>query len=246
MAGPSWLAATAGQPAYAGQLNQFLASHGATWLYAGTQQAAQTTGNAVYSASNGQYIAQSFTTGVSQTAVGQVWLQVSAVGGSPVTQAIPPLTLALYASSGGAPTGAALGSVAVNETYVYNAPFWVQFPLAVSGLTPSTVYQLVTFPAGASANYYAWQHSNQVIGGSLSADGVTWTTQAFGFMYQVFDQSAGGNLLYITEDGGARWTSLTYDAFNRVSTITEYTTGATALTSVRTFAYSNGSLTGVS
>lgn len=245
MSGPTWLAATAGQPAYAGQINQFLTSHEATWLYAGTQQAAQTTGSAVYSSSVSQYLAQSFTTGVSQTAVGQVWLQISTVGGSSVTQSIPDLVLTLYASSNGTPAGSALGSVSVNETYVYNSSFWVQFPLAVGGLSPSTVYQLVTSPAGAS-NYYVWQHSNQPSGASLSSDGSTWTTQSFGLMYQVFDQSAGGNLLYIAEDGGSRWVSIAYDAFNRVSGITEYTTGASALTSARTFAYSNGSLTGVS
>lgn len=244
---PTWTAATAGAPTFAGQINQFTVGHSAVLVYSGTQRAAQSTGTGVYSASNGQYMAQSFTTAASQTTIGQAWLQVSTVGGSPVTQSIPPLTLSLYASFNGSPTGAALGSVSVDEQYVYNATFWVQFPLAVGGLAPSTIYQLVLSAVGTSTNYYVWQHSNQVSGASLSPDAATWTTQAFGMMYQVFDGGVTGNLMFLVEDSGARWTSISYDSANRVSALTEYTTaqGATPFQSARTFTYSGARLIGV-
>ena len=251
MATPNWLAASAGATTLPGQVNQLLGQHTSAWLYAGTQKSAQTTGSGVYQTTQSQYLAQSFNTGVSQTAVGQLWLQVSTVGGSPVTATIPPLTVGLYASSNGSPIGAALGSVTLNEQYVYSSPFWVPVPLAVTGLSPSTTYQIVTFPVGSSSNYYVWQQSNQTSGASVSADGVTWTTKTYGLMYQVFDQtaSASGDVLFFFDDGGARWVQLGYDSSDRLSSLTEYVTAQSAtapLQAARTFTYTNGFLTGVS
>jgi len=245
----NWLAASAGSAANAGQVNQFLGTHTSTWLYAGVSRASQSTGSGVYSSTTGQYLAQSFTTGSSQTTVGAVYLQVSTVGGSPVTASIAPLALSLYASSAGAPAGTALGSVALNEQYVYSSSFWVQFPLAVTGLSPGTTYQLVLSPVGTASAYYAWQHSNQTSGASVSTDASTWNAQTYGLMYQVYDQGTSGQVQYLYEDSGARWTHLTYDAFGRVATITEYTTAqnpASPFQSTRTLSYTNGSLTGVS
>ena len=40
---PTWLGATTGYNAYAGQVNQFLATHAVTYLYAGAEQASQGT-----------------------------------------------------------------------------------------------------------------------------------------------------------------------------------------------------------
>lgn len=247
MAAPVWLAANAGQPAYAGQVNQFLTGHTAAWLYPGKLQNSQTTGAAVYVTTAGQYLAQSITTGAAQTAIGIVSLQVNTVGGSPTSATIAPLTLALYNSSNGTPTGSALGSITVNEQYVYTAPFWVQFPLAVSGLTPSTVYQLVTSPVGNGTNYYAWQRTTQILGASTSPDNVTWTTQTYGLMYQVFDQAGGGQVQYLYEDAGARWVQLSYAANGQLNKITEYTAGegGAALTSTRSLTYNGALLTGV-
>lgn len=245
---PPWLAASSGFAGEAGQINQFLGQHTATWVYAGAQQSAQTTGTGVYQSTQTQYLSQSFTTGVSQTAIGQVWLQLSAVGGSPTSAPINPLTVGVYASSGGAPTGTALGSVTVPEQYVYSAPFWLPIPLIVTGLTPSTLYELQVSIVGTPGHYYAWQQSNQILGAATSPDGVTWTTQAYGLMYQVFDQSVSGRIQFIFEDGGARWTQFTYNAAGQYSTITESTTAQNGVNfySTRTLAYTNGLLTVVS
>lgn len=246
MAGPAWLAANVSQPAYGGQINQFLLGHGATWLYTGTVQNSQTTGSAVFSTTASQYLAQQIVTGAAQTEIGIVSLQMNTVGGSPSSATIPPLTLSLYNNSSNNPTGTALASVTVNEQYVYTAPFWVQFPLAVTGLSPSTAYQLVTSPVGNGTNYYTWQQTTQTSGASTSPDNVTWTSQNFGLMYQVFDQSVSGQIQYFYEDSGARWVQLSYNS-GQVSQIVEYTMGegGTPLISTRTFTYSGSFLTGV-
>jgi hypothetical protein len=247
MATASWLAASAGNAANAGQINQFLGTHSSTWTYAGTQRAAQTTGSGAYQSSAGMYLAQSFTTGSGQTTLGQVWLQLSTVGGSPLTPLIGTLAVSLYPN--GAPTGTALASTTLAEQYVYTAPFWVRVPLVASGLTPSTTYQIVTAPAGAGGHYYTWQQSNQTSGASASPDGVTWSAQTFGLMYQVFDDTPGSQLQLLYDDAGARWVSFTYDSFGRIATLTEYCVAqnpaAPLASATRTFTYTQGVLTGV-
>ncbi len=250
MSTPAWLGATAGAsgPGLAAQVNQFLGTHASVWRYTGsTLVSAQATGAAVYETTASQYWAQAITTGSSQTVIGQLGLQVSTVGGSPTSATIAPLQVSLYADSSG-PTGAALAGVTLAETYVYSAPFWLPVPLSVTGLTPSTRYWVVTAPVGNSSAYYVWQHSNQSTGALVSSDAVTWSNEAFGLMYQVYDASGTGQITSFTDDDGARVTVLTYDASNRVSTITEYTTaqGGALLTSTRTLTYSGAYLTGVS
>ena len=247
MATPSWLAATAGYRTLPGQLNQFLGAHASTWVYAGTQRAAQSTGSGTYASSSSTYLSQTFTTAVGQSAIGQVWLQVSTVGGSPTAATIPPLTLSLYASFSGQPTGAALASTTVSEQYVYAAPFWLPVPLCATGLTAGANYALVASAAGSGSAYYVWQHSNQVSGAATSPDGATWTTQGYGLMFQVFDQSPGGQVQFLYDDSGARWARFTYDALGRVATIAEYCAvqGAAPLSSTRTLTYTSGMLTGV-
>lgn len=248
MAAPTWLAATAGQQGLAGQVNQFLGAHQSTWLYQGAAVVvSQATGSGLYVSTTGTYYAQRFTTASAQTVIGQVKLQVSTVGGSPLSATAAPLAVALYADGGGFPAGAALASTSVIEQYVYAAPFWVPVPLA-AGVTPSTPYWLVTSPAGAGPAYYAWQKSNQVSGASTSPDGSTWTPQAYGLMYEVLDQAPAGRLQFLYDDGGARWVALSYNAAGQVSQITETTAaqGGSTLAVSRTLTYSGGTLVGVS
>lgn len=250
MASPSWLGASAGNAANAGMINQFLAGHTSSWGYGGAVQASQATGAALYVSSQSTYLGQRFTTGVSQTTIGQVWLQVSTVGGSPTTATITPLTVSLYADSSGTPTGSALATTSVGEQYVYSSPFWLPIPFAVTGLTASTPYWIITSPAGTGSAYYAWQRSNQTSGAATSPDNTTWTTQTYGLMYEVYDLTAGTGSVpqFLYDDAGARWALITYDAFGRISTLTEYCAAqnGTPLQSVRTFTYTNGFLTGVS
>lgn len=245
----SWLAATAGQRPQPGQVNQCLGSHSATFVYSGnTFAAGETTGSGLYASTAGQYLTQEFVTGAAQTVIGTVQLQVSAVGGSPVTAPIAPLTVSLYASDAGLPAGAALASTSLAEQYVYSGGFLLTVPLAVTGLSPSTPYQIVASPAGSDTSYYVWQRSDQTSGAAVSADGVSWTAQPYGLMFQVYDLSgAGGAPLYVVEDSGARTTQLSYAA-GRLSGIAEVTAaqGGGSFYSTRSLAYSGGFLTEVS
>lgn len=244
---PTWLGASAGYGALSGQVNQNLTTHNSVWTYSGSAvTASATTGTAVYTSTDGLYLAQSFTTGASQTGIGQVWIQLSVVGGSPLTATVTPLVVSLYASASGQPTGSALASATVVEQDVYIGPYWLSVPL-VASVTPSTVYQLVVSPAGTATAYYAWQQSNQPSGAFTAPDGMTWTNQAFGYMYQVYDDSGTtGPLLSMVDDDGARYLQLTY-ASGILSTLTEYaqTQNGTGITQVRTLTYSGAQLIGI-
>lgn len=246
---PTWQAATAGQQGRAGTVTQFLGTHASTLLYQGALATSQTTGSGGFSDTQSQWLAQAIVTGSSQTAIGYVQLQLSAVGGSPVSPLIPPLTVSLYANNSGAPTGAALASTAITCQAVYLSPFWVTIPLPVTGLTPSHTYQLVTTMVGTSGHYYAWQRSNQTSGAASSSTGSSWATQPYGLMYQVYDQAQAGQLMLIYEDSGARWTQFTYNTAGQITQLVEYTAGQTAAgyqQTTSTLAYSGGLLTGVS
>lgn len=245
---PVWLGASAGYTAYSGQVNQNLVTHNSVWTYSGSAVAAeQTTGSATFITSASQYLAQSFTTGAAQTTIGAVWLQISTVGGSPITATITPLVVGLYASAGGLPTGAPIALATLTEPDVYAAPFWVPIPL-VATVTPLTVYQIVVLPAGTTSAYYAWQQSNQPAGATTAPDGVTWTQQAYGFMYQVYDNTGTtGPVLSMIDDGGERYVQFTYTTGALPATLTEYvqTQNGAGQTQTRTFTYSNGQLIGV-
>ena len=245
---PTWQAATTGQPGNAGAVNQFLGTHAATVLYTGVQTAAQTTAGTGSVSTNGLYIAQSFSTAVGQTAIGHAIARISSGGATSGSQ-LGPTTLSLHANSAGAPTGPPLATVTFTVEYVAAAPAFVTFPLPVTGLTASTTYWLVTAPAGNATYSYLWWESNQTSGASTSTNGTTWTAQAYGLLYEVYDQTATGLLTCTWEDAGDRWTWRSYAAnTNQVSQYAEYTVGQTTagyLQSFRTFSYTNGLLTGV-
>lgn len=249
MATPSWLAASTGHRADAGAVTQFLGTHSAQWIYTdpGAVQAQQATGAAVYLSLQSGYVAQTITTGATQTAIGQVALQFSAVGGSPLTATISPLTVSLYAASSGLPVGPALATAQLAEPYVYSAPFWLPVPLLATGLSPSSIYCLVATGAGSADAYYAWQHSDQSSGAATSPDGASWTAQPYGLMWQVYDTTASGRIASIVADDGARVITFTWSGA-ALTGISEYTIAqdGSTLTSTRILAYAaNGLLTGV-
>lgn len=241
---PAWLAAAAAQPAQAGQINQFLGAHPAKLLYQATLTDSQTTAGSGSSLSNGQYIAQKFTTGSSQTAVGYAACFITPTAAHPTAT----LQMSIYASSAGAPTGAPLITVTATIEYVVFAPQYVVFPLPLSGLTSSTVYFLVIAPAGVDATHcYQWSKSNQASGTYLSANGTTWAAQTYGSLFKVYDQSTVQPLVATWEDSGARWTWMQYNASGQLTELSEYTAaqGGGYLQSNRVFSYTNNVLTGI-
>jgi hypothetical protein len=247
MTAPTWLGASAGYTALSGQVNQNLLTHNSVWSYSGSLvTTSAVTGTAVYTSTDALYLAQTFTTGASQTGIGQVWLQLSAVGGSPITATITPLVVSLYLAQFGLPTGSPIASATVVEQDVYTGPFWLSVPL-VASVSPTTSYYLVVSPAGTATAYYVWQQSNRPSGALTAPDGTTWTSQSFGYMYQIFDNSGTtGPLTSMVDDDGARYLQLTYTSGQLTGT-TEYvqTQNGVGLTQTRTFTYSGNQLIGV-
>jgi len=234
---PVWQAPVAGLPALAGHINQLLGTHPASYLYAGTQQASSSGGSGGLP-SNGLWLAQKFTTGSAQTAVGYATFS-STVTGSPA-----PWSISLQADSGGQPSGTALAAV----TYPYQLAASTVTALLPAAVSPSTQYWLVTQPAGDSGDYFAWAKSSASSGCLTAPDGVTWSAQTFGLRYGVYDQSTVPPLVGIVEDSGARFTLLTWGASAGPATVQEYTVGQTVAggaESARSLTYSNGLLTGV-
>lgn len=248
MAVPSYLAAVAGNPGRPGQINQLLVGHTTAHVYAGGIWASQTTAGSGSVATNGTWLAQSFVAGNAQTSLGQVWLQVGTVGGSGSSATITPLTVSLYPSSGNLPiASASLATTTLAEQFVFGAGTWLQVPFAFTAISPNTTYQIVIHAAGTSGAHYTVNKSNQTSGASTSPDGVTWTAQAYGFLYQIYDLTVSGTLQYLLSEQGSRWTNFTYDALNRVSTITDNTVAQDGSNAyyTRTLSYTSGALTGV-
>lgn len=245
----AWRAATSGQGAQAGHVNQFLGGHQAQILYTGTQTAAQSTAGSAATTTNGLYLAQSFTTAAGQTAIGYVIVPVTTATTS--GSSLATTTLSLYANSGGSPTGSALVTTTVTAEYANLASGGVNtvkvlYPLPATALTPSATYWLVLAAAGNASNSYSWYRSNQASGASTSSNGTTWSAQTYGFEYQIFNQAVSGMPVATWEDSGARWTVTTYDTLQQLATYAEYTVGQTTtgyLQSRRSYTFSNGLLT---
>ena len=239
---PAWLGATTGYDAYAGQVNQFLATHAVTYLYTAAEQAVQGTAGSGGVNSDGLYIAQSFATTSGQTAVGYVVLTAK-VTGTPA-----PLSVSVQATSAGAPSGTALASTSLPKEFLTGTATAVQVMLPVTALTASTTYWIVAAAAGDASDYFTWSKSNQTSGASTSTNGTSWSAQAYGLLYAVYDQSPVLPLAGTWEDSGARWTSLGYDSGGQLTSIGDYTTGQSAAgytASNRTLTWTDGLLTGV-
>ena len=238
---PTWQAPSAGYPALAGSVNQFLGAHQVQYLYAGTLQASQAVAGASYALTDDLWTAQSFTTGSAQTAVGYVQVSAS-VTGSP-----GPLALSLQASSGGVPSGTPLVTAMLPAGFLSGSPAYVTVPLPAA-VTASTGYWIVAAATGDGFDYSSLQQSNQASGTSTSPSGTSWTAQAYGLLYAVYDQSPGGPLAATWEDSGARWTAPAYGSGGQMAGLNEYTAGqapGSCAASSRTLTWTSGLLTGV-
>lgn len=249
----SWLAATSGQPPLAQHINQFLVPHPTTYLYTGNSQASVVTSGATTTGTNNLWLAQSFTTGASQTAIGYVQVPISTTTTTGANLA--PTTLSLYANSAGAPTGAALVSTTLTAEFAYlttsngNTNVFTTIPLPITGLTPATTYWLVLHST-TSTGQFTWFRSASASGASTSTNGTTWTAQSYGFRYNVFDQFPTAPLVAIWGDSGARWwVGGSFQSSSQVGQAAEYTGGQTAAgynQGFRLYFYSGALLTGTS
>jgi hypothetical protein len=243
MATPTWLAGTAGQTIQAGQDNQFLGTHSVQYIYAGALKAQQYGDGAAAigisagpPASGFTRLAESFATIAGQTTLGYLVLYGKKVGNG------CDLTVELYTNSSSKPN-TQVGSTATT----FPADFWttsngfIYIPLPITGLSASTTYHIVLISgdvngnnAGDASNYIAIEKSNQASGASTYTAS-TWTAQAYGFIYVIFDLSSVPPLGFIYEDGGSRWTLLNW-GLNGLTNVNEYTLaqGTGQMRSVRT------------
>src|SRR5579859_4073539 len=240
----TFLAATTGQPPLAQHINQLLTTHPTQFIYTGTSQASVVTSGATTTGTNSLWLAQSFTTGASQTAIGYAQLALSTTATSGATLA--PTTVSIYTNNAGAP-GVALVSATVtaefaNLTTGGGTNVFTTVPLPVTGLTAATQYWIVV-QGTASSGQFTLFRSASASGASTSPTGSTWTAQTYGFRYNVFDQSTVAPLVATWEDSGQRWQLLQYNASLEISNLSQYTGGQTTAgyqQEYRTLTYSNG------
>lgn len=249
MAVPAWQAPVTGYQGNAGQVNQFLGAHPATFVYPGGAVLVPSgSGSGVYQSTAGQYLAQQFTAPVTAATSAQV--QISAVGGSPTLPLIPPLVTGIYADGTAAGTPGPAGSVLAAATlaggYIYSSPFWVSAYPGLSALTAGSVYWLVTSPAGTGGHYYTWQEALSGTPAMTSPDGLIWTALASPLMLELTGAGTGTQPQAIVEDDGARVTTLTWSS-GQPTGITEQVAAqdGTTLTQSRSLTYTSGFLTGV-
>lgn len=240
MATPNYIGATATQPPLANQVNQFLGTHAITYLYTGVALGSSTLGSGTV-ATNGLYIAQTFTPGSNQTP-GRFVLTLS------VTGAPAPLTLSIQTDNSGAPSGTALVTTLVPPNYLTGTATATSIPLPCT-LTSGTAYWIVANAVGDASNFYAFTKSTAASGVSTSTNGTTWTTQTYGITYVRYDQSPVPPLLHTWNDSGVRWSAFTANANNTPATLDEYTVAQGTnqyVYSARSFTYTSGSLSKVS
>ena len=243
MATPTWIGATSGSPPLAAQANQFLGTHAVTLVYQGTLFSSQTTAGSGTVASNGLWVAQSFTTGASTTAVGRI-APVLAVTGGPT-----PMTVQIRANNAGAPATTALVTTVIPPGWGNGSASTQSIPLPITGLSPSTTYWLVTQPAGDASDFYAFSKSNQTSGVSTSTNGTSWAAQAYGIEYSAYDQTATPPLVHTWEDANARITDITSNANGTPNSYEEYTVAQGTnqfVYSYRIYTYSSGALISIS
>ena len=239
MATPNWIGATSGSRQLAAQVNQLLGTHAAMFVYTGTLFASQTTAGSGSVDSNGLYVAQSFTTSASTSAIGRVALSLS-VTGTPT-----PLTVQIQTNNAGAPSGTALVTTVIPPNWATGSQTTQSIPLPVTGLSASTEYWVVMEAVGDASDYFAFYKSNQTSGASTSTNGTSWTAQTYGLLYSAYDQTAVPPLVHTWEDSGARLTNLTANANATPNSIEEYVAAQGTnqyVYSYRTYTYGSGSV----
>jgi hypothetical protein len=241
MATPAWLGATTGSAPSASQVNQLLGTHASSIVYTGTERDNQSTTGVGAVNSNGLWIAQSFTAGATY-ATGRA-VMTFAVTGTPNQWVI-----SIQGNTGGAPSGTIVSAsaVAFPDDFATGSATALSVPLTGASLVSGTTYWLVANAVGDVSNFFSWSKSNQVSGASTSTNGTAWTAQAYGLLFQVWDNTVVQPPVHTYEDSAARWTTFAWTAGNQPSKLSEYTVAQAAndyVASTRSFTYSGTSLT---
>lgn len=166
---------------------------GAGTAIAGNSQTSQNSNEAITDPTD--WKSMSFSTTSKAIKISSVTLYLAYNSATPVT-----VTVAIYATSGGLPTGAALGSV---DVAISSAPspvptertFTFATPITVSA---STTYQIVAHaPLGGGGDNVNWYYQNSGSGAGKSGDGGSnWSTDANKQRYYKINeiQTVAGNV----------------------------------------------------
>lgn len=242
MPSPLWYAAKAGQQGNSGQVSQMLLAHNVRFIYMGILFSSQATTGSGTVTGNSLYVAQTFTTGASTTGVGRITL-TGFVTGAPSM-----LNLSIQANNGGQPSGVPLVTSMFPTSWLNTSNNTYTFPVP-TGLTPSTQYWIVASWTGSTGNVYTLTQSNQTSGAMTSTNGTSWTAQAYGILYQCYDNSLNLPLLHTWEDGGQRVTWMPVNGSGYIGSIEESTLvpgSGSSLYSFRNITYTGSFPTSVS
>jgi len=245
MTTPTWASAQVGTSAQAGQINMFLGSHQAQYIYTGTNQGvggAAPTATFTDMKSGGTPSLAAKIVAYPATTVSYAWVWLKATGNA------ADVTAQWWTNSGSTPGAQFGGSPSVTipaeivSSFGGTGGFWVAFPMPITGLTATTTYWLVLSSPGSSTNFVSWAVDSAVTGRATNPNSPpsgAWTTQTANFSCVVWGTDvAPFNLNFIWEDSGAGWVGLTWDAAGKnITTIAEF---CGALRSVRSLTATSG------
>jgi hypothetical protein len=251
---PAWQSVTSGSTVgNAGQINQFLAAHPASFHRQGTSYAnGPATSTSSVSTSGNTWIAQPFTLSSSKTTINRIELFPNLTGVGMDS------TVNIETDSGGSPSGTILYSVTVPKEF-QGANNYVSIPVNLSGLTASAKYHIVVIPSSNSTTNTLKLSLGVVTSNALLTSGnsgTSWGSSNGTLLFNVFS-GTNGVLRNVSEDGvtvttGAiigtnssptRWIGWDYLIVSgqsiSPSTLREYTG---IIRSVRTLTYSGSQL----
>lgn len=194
-AGESKSHVLAGIPA---RITALSVNNGRLWL--GESNTTQNTSVAV---TGNTWKAQTFVPQTGQTNVSRVVLNLTETG-----TAAGDYLCKIFATSGGLPTGAALGTstVAASSLVDGNNNFDFSSPVTV---TPGTTYAIVlNHSTSDGANNFAWNYNNSSVyangNGATSVDaGSTWTAEATNdYVFSVYFRSVSGEAVFLQDSEG--------------------------------------------
>lgn len=240
MSTPSWSPAITGAPASAGQVDQFLGTHGISYIYQGASIGGITSATATQNVNpTTPFVDQKFT--MSGTVIQRFLLRCGITGSG------APLVVGLYTDNAGNPN-TLLASVSLPTEWV-GANSLISWPLQMTGLTNGSIlHWAFSSPAATSGNFpvlTTGASAGFVARTATVFPGGTWTPLATSVDISWYNAAVTGRIVNTWEDSGLRVTGVNFTAAGVVAQVYEWTSGATPLQSFRQVAATSGVLTGV-
>ena len=232
MTSPTWAAATPGQATLSGQVNQFLSTHTASFIYQGTAINSVTAGSSSDAlGANGQ-LAFRFSSGSVASALNLS--RVSLALGA--TNAGCDVYMTLQGDTGGGPDGNILASCYIPAEWLLSGqqssiPSY-GFPLVYS-MSSLSYYNIVLSPVPTATSLASGVNDvvltrSTATTGAYVYNGISWAAKSYGYSIQLYStlQSATTastqNLTNVYEDNGALHKRYQYNGSNLISVAQEW------------------------